>query len=151
MKAGVTVTSTVDIGDLARRLTDAERKVFVRWEKRILDRIKLEWRGWQYKGRRDGAPVNVSLSTWTSRVQTTDGAVLIVENLIGYAGYVHRAGDTTLVVKTLTDEITAQDVPKMTADLKAEILKSLNTPKRRRKIAGGRSVATEDTTLTIEA
>lgn len=156
-RAGVTMSSTVDIGDIARRLNDAERRVFVRWERKILDRIKRKWRNWEYKGRPDGAPVNVSLSTWTSRVQTTTGAVLTVENLIGYAGYVHRAGLPSIaaggkgVVGELVDEINANDVPKMTADLRAEVLRNIATPRRRRQVAGGRSPATEDTTIRIEA
>ena len=146
--ADVEITTSIDFGDQGTRLSDEVRKVFERWEKKILEtRIKDKWEGWDYIGRPKNAPVNVSLKGWKSTLETNrNQAALTIVNQArdyrtgtrAYVAYVHRAGETTPEVDKIWDDIQSTDVPAMRADLTAAIGKALAAPKRRRKINPGR-------------
>jgi hypothetical protein len=154
--AAVSATTTIDFGDLQRRLTDAERKVLTKYRGIILDgTIKSRWIGWDYADRPEDAPRNVSLKAWKARIETTEGkAVLIIVNEAldwrkkqrTYAAYVHRAGDSTTEVDHIAADLQANTIPLMVADLTAAVAAEMTAPKRIRKLrarGGGTTVRRE--------
>lgn len=154
----VTVTSTVDLGDLGRRLADAERAVLVKYESAIMAMIKKRWRGWRYDGRPRGAPVNVSLAAWQSRIETTEGGRprLFIENRARsydtgdpYVSFVHKAGTVTPEVQLIRDELAASWVPRLRRDLAAAILAATTRPTGRKRLRGRGGGGTETMELDI--
>lgn len=139
--ADVTATTTIDLAGLAGRLLDAERKVLVRNERKVLGFIRDRWVGWLYKGRAKGAPRNVSFRAWKSTLQTTDTPYeLQVANEARsydsgkpYVAHVHRAGETRPEHLKLADAIEADLVPGMGAEFNEEIKKALE-PRPRKKL-----------------
>lgn len=158
-RASVTMTTSLDVGDLMRRLTDAERKVIVGHATIILKAIKKRWRGWEYDGRPKGAPVNVSLKAWQSTIQSTENPFRVeIANEAraykalgggaysvpapggpgdGYSAYVHRSGDSTPEVEYIAEEIRTKYAPAMKADLIAAIKATLDAPAQRKKLRRG--------------
>jgi hypothetical protein len=138
----VTVTSTIDFTGLQARLSDTERRVFVRHEKKILGRFKANWRGWRYEGRPASAPRNVSGRAWKSRIETTeDKARLFIFNLaeadgVRYAGHVHRSGTRTLEWTVIWASCQEDLIPAMVADLKREVAKTVGQRGAPKKLRG---------------
>lgn len=148
-RAECIVTTTIDFGDLRRRLMDAERRVFARHERKILSFVRSEWTGWEYKGRPAKAPRLVSHDAWKSEIQTTEGrAVLRVYNEArdyrgggAYAGFIHRAGRSPEDVEHVRvwARVRATLEPAMRQELTAEVHKNVDAAARPQRIRGGRS------------
>lgn len=149
MIADISVTSTFpDTPELARRLSDIERRVMTQFEGKMLDGYQDDWTGWQYKGRPDGAPRNVSMQAWKSRVQSTDqGAALIIENKArdyrtktrAYVAYVHRAGTQKLEHVVQMEKVQRLIFPELVKALAAAIADGHKKPGPTRKIRTGKS------------
>lgn len=150
----VAVTTTIDFGDLGRRLLDDERKVLKEYGDLVLRaEIKDRWQGWDYNDRPKSAPINVSLKGWKKRIETTEGrAVLIIINDAvdwrtkrhKYAAYVHRSGDATPEVEYIAEDLRTSVYPDMVRDLTEAVKRNLTAPKRKRTLRarGGGSVKT---------
>lgn len=134
----ISTTTTIDFGDLGRRLSSAERAVLVRHERRIMAKIRKRWRDWEYKNRPEGAPINVSLAAWKSRVESTEGGrpKLIIENHKSYVTHVHHAGVVKTEVSLIKVELDDVDVPLMRRDLSEAIAKAYEKPVGRKELGG---------------
>lgn len=151
--AAVEVISTVDLSSatVQRRLTDAERRVYTRWERKILDAFKTAWVGWLYQGRPAGAERNVSWKAWRSRIETTSiGDVkLVIENTEDYSSFVHRSGSNNIEWQRIWRGIEASLIPQLVADMQAEIIKALSVPSTPKKLGprGGGTTVVRGITL----
>ena len=140
--ASVVVTTTLDLSDIERRLTDAEFKVLHKHRKGVVDFIKGKWIGWQYKGRPPGAPRLVSRDAWTSTVSSVENkAAMTITNEATdrgkhYAGYVHRSGAVVEEWRVLWEQVKAQYLPVFRQELLAEVQRTLAV-KNPRRIPGG--------------
>lgn len=150
--ASITATTTIDFGDLQRRLADSERKILREYGAKITKGIRDDWQGWDYVGRRKGAPRNVSRKAWKWSVETAEGkAVLTLINEAkdwrtgtkSYVAYVHRAGDATPEFEHIAEDIRTQILPDMVRDLAAEVARNIGAPKQRKQLrarGGGTTV-----------
>lgn len=144
-KASVTITSTVDLASAAGQLLDDERRVMQAHEKKILDAVKAQWTGWVYAGRPPGAPRLVSHDAWRTTLQTTKPPyTMTLTNTARtakgelYAGFVHRAGTTTLEASQVVQPMIEQTYwPALVIDLDAAIKANLGKPRRAKQIRGG--------------
>jgi hypothetical protein len=147
----VEAISTADFGDFQRRLTDIERRVFVKHESRILKAFKRQWVGWLYLGRPPGDERNVSVNRWSSDIETTStsAVTLRILNTADYSGGVHRSGTPVIEWERIWAEVQATLIPVMIADLKREIERDLTTPKAPKKLGarGGPNTAVRRFTL----
>ena len=143
--ASISATTTIDFGDLGRRLADAERKILRQYGAKIVKGIRDDWQGFDYKGRRKGAPRNVSRKAWRWTVETAEGkAVLLIQNEAkdwrtgtkSYVAYVHRAGDKTPEFEHIAEDIQAETIPDMVRDLAAEVARDIGAPKVRKALRG---------------
>lgn len=149
-KASVEAISTVNFDNINRRLSDVERRVFVKHERRILNTFKKAWVGWLYKGRPIGAERNVSLKAWRSEIETTDGAhpVLRIINDKDYSGFVHRSGSNDLEWQVIWERVQLELIPPLVTDLKRAIEDELNKPSNPKKLGprgGGKTTRMEIT------
>lgn len=151
--ASFSATTTIDFGDLGRRLLDTERNVLREYGALIVKtEIRDRWQGWDYKGRPKGAPRNVSRKAWKWEIETTEGrAVLRIVNDAkdwrtkerSYSAYVHRSGDPTPEVTYIVQDIESAILPDMVRDLTAEVARNIGAPKQRKKLrarGGGTTV-----------
>lgn len=139
-------TNIPDLPELNRRLSDSARRVLVGYETQMLEQYQDGWVGWKYKGRPPGAPRNVSMQAWKTRVQSTrEGAALIVENNAKdwrtntktYAAFVKRkkgAQPEWLVFQKRTEETI---LPVLAQDLAKAVEESYDKPAPTRKIRTG--------------
>ena len=141
--ASISATTTIDFGDLGRRLADAERKILRQYGAKIVKGIRDDWQGWDYTGRRKGAPRNVSRKAWRWTVETAEGkAVLLIQNEAkdwrtgtkSYVAYVHRAGDATPEFEHIVGDIETSILPDMVRDLAEEVARNIGAPKQRKKL-----------------
>lgn len=162
-RADASLVSTIDIEGMIRRLDDAERAVLTRHQRAVLKFVRGTWDGWEYAGRPKGAKTGISQAAWAASVQSTERPFrLELVNQArgfealgggryrvlkpggagdGYAAYVHRAGSSKLEQDVLAEAIATDYIPKLKADLIAEIQRSLGQTKRkklRRGAAGPR-------------
>lgn len=152
MKIDVDVIATVDFSamtkDLNRRLNDAEREVFLRWQTDVQDFYQDRWTGWRYKGRPASAPRLVSFEGWHTEISTiAERTALTVVNdardyrtgTKAYVQHVHRAGSDRLEWEVVTDEFVADALPGMVTDLSRTIAQSLSrdTPPKRVRAGNG--------------
>lgn len=140
--ASVKITTTLDLSDIERKLTDAEFKVLHKHRKGVVDFIMSKWIGWRYKGRPPGAPRLVSHDAWTSTVSSVESkAAMTITNEATdrgkhYAGYVHRAGAVTEEWRVLWEQVKAHYLPLFQQELLAEVQRTL-VAKNPRRIPGG--------------
>lgn len=130
-------TSTVNLDkDVNRRIQDCNKRVFKRYETKILEAFKSAWTGWLYGG--SGGQRNVSLKAWGSKIEITDTnhIVMRVFNTEDYSSYVHRSGSTTPEWQVIWAKVEAQMIPALIADLQAEIIKTLSAPTSPKKLGG---------------
>lgn len=141
--ASISATTTIDFGDLQRRLLDSERKILRVYGAKIAKGIREDWKDWDYVGRPTSAPKNVSRKAWKWSVETTEGkAVLFLVNDAkdwrkgekSYSAYVHRAGDATPEFEYIVEDIQTQVLPDMIRDLTEEVARNIATPKQRKKL-----------------
>lgn len=147
MIGDLTATSTIPgLEEIQRRLSDAERAVFVQHEGLILAHYQDAWVGWQYEGRPAGAPRNVSQQAWRSKVQSDQrGAALIIENKArdwrhkarAYVGYIRRHKGAPLEWEVQADAVEQTLLPALIADLAAAVADGLEKPGQTRKIREG--------------
>ena len=158
MRAHVSITSTISFKGLGRRLLDAERDVLVRHEKRILTAIKKGWRDWEYDGRPDSAPVNVSLKAWQSTIDTRNGrAALMIRNEArdwrtgtrSYVAHVHRAGASVTEASVVLDMLVTTWIPKLKDALTKVIRKELTVKQRRRSLGDSKGGPRESLAVDI--
>lgn len=143
----VQVSTTLDLSDVIQRtLVASEVKVLHQYRDDVLDFVKSEWTGWEYKGRPPAAPRLVSQRKWTATVASTESnATLYVKNEATtpkgdyYVGYVHRAGSTVLEYEVVWDAAVVKFTRIFEAAMLAEIQRNLSTPSAPRKVPGGRS------------
>jgi hypothetical protein len=139
------VTTTVDLASAAGQLLDDERAVMQSHEKKILDAVKAQWTGWVYAGRPDTAPRLVSYDAWRTTLQTTKPPyTLTLFNTATtkkgelYAGYVHRAGTTTLEASQVVQPMIEQKYwPALVLDLDRAIKANIGKPRRLRRVRVG--------------
>lgn len=146
----VEAISTVNLDNINRRLSDVERRVFTKHERRILGAFKKAWVGWLYRGRPIGAERNVSLKAWRSQIETTDGArpVLRIINDKDYSGEVHRSGSTDIEWQVIWARVEAELIPPLIADLERAIAQELDKPSNPKKLGargGGKTTRLEIT------
>lgn len=144
MSADVRTTSTLDLTNLERQITAAERKVLRRFQSDALGLITDRWTGWRYRNRPDGAPRNVSLARWKGQTQVFDVAqvgVIITNDARSYdtgESYValveRRRGAGSEAVKVLA-EVEAKLWPATEEALIWEIAKNLK-PGKPKSLAG---------------
>jgi hypothetical protein len=142
MSFDVSMTTTIDIGDLVGMLLDSERKVLARHEKKILNEIKAIWTDWQYVGRPANAPRLVSHDAWKTELQSTvvPFSIVILNEARTYNGgkpyvtHVHRAGVTQPEWERLFERIVSDMIPPLRADLTAEILKNAGIKRPVKKV-----------------
>lgn len=141
--ADIQVTTNFDIGDLQRRLLDAERDVMTKHEDGILRHIKDTWTGWKYAGRPATAPINVSMKAWKTRIQTTEQpAQLIIENHArswdGGEPYVanikRRLRNKRTEAELLFEDLVRHWFPPLLDDLKETIAKTVAQPANPRRL-----------------
>lgn len=146
----VEVITTADFNNINRRLSDIERRVFTKHERRILGAFKKAWVGWLYRGRPVGAERNVSLKAWRSEIETTNGArpVLRIINDKDYSGDVHRSGSNDIEWQVIWARVENELIPPLIADLKRAIEDDLNKPTNPKKLGprgGGKTTRMEIT------
>lgn len=152
------LTTVPDLPEIQRRLTNAERSVFTKHEKILLDAVKKRWRDWNYQhaGPQYRNPAlhawDVSVKAWRSTNNTTIGSrpALLLINDIEYAGFVHRTGTAVIEWEAIWDDVWAQYGPALQADLKTAIEAALNAPgpvKRRGATGGGTTVRAGGTVI----
>lgn len=141
----VVVTDVPDAVETSRRLSNAERKVLLAYESKMLKATKDAWTGWEYKGRPEDAPRLVSHDAWRSETVSTKGnASIVIYNDAkswntgkSYVEYVHRVGQkgtpewervADLLEKTYADAL-VQDLAEAMAD-------ELTKPGPSRKLGG---------------
>ena len=150
MPADIVTSTTIDLTGIDRILLDSERRVLQSYGQRILRFIRGEWTGWKYAGRPARAPRNVSMRAWKRTLETTENrAVLHLRNEARgwnsgdpYVSHVRRAKGEPLEVDVVLNAVVSDFVPKMKADIIAEVQKNVSAPKRRRKL---RSLVSEKT------
>jgi hypothetical protein len=150
--ASVEATANFDVAtNLQRRLLDCERRVFKKWEDRVLKAFKDSWTGWLYIGRPASAQRDVSFKAWHSKIETTDAntVVLRIFNEADYSSFVHRSGSTVIEWQRIWADVQAQLLPGLVADLEAEIAKNLSAPVAPKKLGarGGGTTVMRGTSL----
>jgi hypothetical protein len=150
--ASVEASTNIDLGtSVQRRLLDCERRVFRKWEDRILQAFKAAWTGWLYIGRPASAQRDVSWKAWHSKIETADAntVVLRVFNTEDYSSFVHRSGSTVIEWQRIWADVQARMLPGLVADLEAEITKNLSAPVAPKKLGarGGGTTVTRGTSL----
>jgi len=150
--ASVEASTNIDVAtNLQRRLLDCERRVFRKWEDRILKAFKDAWTGWLYIGRPASAQRDVSFKAWHSKIETTDAntVALKIFNTEDYSSFVHRSGSTVIEWQRIFAEVQTQLLPGLVADLEAEIAKNLSAPVAPKKLGarGGGTTVMRGTSL----
>ena len=145
----VQTVQTVDTGNIQRRLTRDERRVWRTLASTLKSLYAREWTGWRYQGRPSDAPRNVSQAAWKVKIATTEAATLTVTNDArsynngqSYVANVHRAGSNTPEALVLQERIEAEILPPFLEDLATVIANNAALPTRpqRRRSTGGAQV-----------
>mgnify|MGYP003648950556 FL=1 len=144
-----------DASDLDRILTDTEAQVMQDHRKKMVQHIRKEWVGWQYKN----VPTDQrgrSGEAWHGYEQTTEGIrEIIIENKARtyrggkpYAGYVTRSGYSTPEWIFMRRTLLQSHVPALIEDLESTIDRSLDTPGPAKKVR--RNKSSDITRLSLE-
>ena len=141
--ADVVAISTVpDAAEIQRRLTNAERAVFARHERKFLQVMKKAWRDWNYEKfgpqyrNPTKHPWNVSLQEWRTTIETTSAGHLVL-NLINdsdYASFVHRTGTPVIEWERIWDGVQVALIPALVADMQAAMEAAINEPVAPKKL-----------------
>ena len=150
----VTMTSTLDLPALLRRLNEAELKIIRQAGDRIVRKIKANWVGWRYesapkdKRGRSRAGWRRTLTSNTEPVTLTihNGALDYYKSR-PYVQYVaRRKGATPEYVLAFAD-VTSIEVPALRAALTTAILGAMNEPGNPRRVRANRASDTVTRTL----
>jgi hypothetical protein len=151
----VSLTSTLDLPELARRLSAAELKILRDGGDSIVKKIKGRWVGWKY----ESAPKDKrgrSRAGWKRTLTSnTDPITLTISNDARdyykgdpYVEHVARKkGDTPEYVLAFED-VLSNDIPKLRDALTAAILAAMNEPAPARRVRPNRESETVSATLT---
>jgi hypothetical protein len=144
-----------DASDLDRILTDTEAQVMQDHRKKMVQHIRKNWVGWQYKN----VPTDQrgrSGEAWRGYEQTTEGIrEIIIENKARsyrgnkpYAGYVKRSGSHRVEWEIVRQKLLQSHVPALIEDLESTIDRSLDTPGPAKKVRRNKTSTT--TRLSLE-
>jgi hypothetical protein len=151
----VEITMGFDASDLDRILTDTEAQVMQDHRKKMVQHIRKNWVGWQYKN----VPTDQrgrSGAAWRGYEQTTEGIrEIIIENKARsyredkpYAGYVKRAGAHRVEWEIVRQKLLQSHLPALIEDLESSIDRSLDTPGPAKKVRRNKTSTT--TRLSLE-
>ena len=153
--SGVEVTLSVDLTGLLRRLTDAEVDILNTHADSTVDSIKTQWDNWAYANIPKDYQTGQSKVAWRrGRTQSTEGlrSVEIINDAEHkdktYAGYVHRAGSTTLELDVVMDAIVTPGIPALVQKLTDAVAAS-NVPAEPKKLRRGTPGPRKSSSLSV--
>lgn len=151
----VSMTSTLDLPELARRLSAAELKILRTGGDEIVRKIKGRWVGWKY----ESAPRDKrgrSRAGWKRTLTSnTDPITLTVFNDARdyykgdpYVEHVARSKGATPEYVIAFEDVLSSDVPALRDALTAAILAAMNEPAPARRVRANKASETVSATLT---
>lgn len=151
----VSMTSTLDLPALARRLNASELKILREGGDKIVRKIKARWVGWKY----ESAPKDKrgrSRAGWKRTLTSnTDPITLsIFDDARSYYGdkpyvqYVARSKGATPEYVLAFEDVLSADVPALRDALTAAILAAMNEPAPARRVRANKASETVTATLT---
>lgn len=151
----VTMTSTLDLPTIMRRLNAAELKIIREGGDRIVRKIKARWIGWRYesapkdKRGRSRAGWRRTLTSNTEPVTLTihNGALDYYRSK-PYVQYVARRQGATPEYALAFADVKSVEVPALRAALTTAILGALNEPGNPRRVRANKASDTVTRTLT---
>ena len=154
-RASVTLTTTLDLPTIARRLNDAELKILREGGDRIVRKIKARWVGWKY----ENAPPDKrgrSRAGWKRTVTSnTDPITLTIyddaKSYYGdefYVSFVKRRAGARPEAELAFEDVLAQDIPVLQAALAAAMLAAINEPAPPRRVRANKASAKVTETFT---
>lgn len=139
--ADVIIETTVDLPEWVRSMEDAVFDVLRAYEERILNTARERWTGWKYESRPAGAPRNVSRDAWSTRLETQEGAVLVLLNEArgyrsgeAYVKFVARSKGAAPEYLELFDELRNTYSEPMAQDLATAAVDAFHLPRRSKKM-----------------
>lgn len=150
-----TMTSTLDLPALERRLNAAELTIMRKGGDAIVRRIKARWVGWRY----ESAPPDKrgrSRAGWKRTLTSnTDPVTLTVSNDARsyysgspYVRHVARSKGATPEYVLAFADVQSVDIPALRAALTAAIVGAMNEPAPPRRVRANRASTTTTATLT---
>lgn len=150
----VSMTSTLDLPELARRLSAAELKILRTGGDQIVRKIKAGWTGWKY----ESAPADKrgrSRAGWKRTLTSnTDPITLTIFNdardYYGgkpYVEHVARSKGATPEYVIAFEDVLSSDVPALRDALTSAILAAMNEPAPARRVRANKASETVSATL----
>ncbi len=134
MSVTVTMTYTLDVPAITRRLRKDEREILTNYADEAVVAIKAKWTGWKYVGR-DPQSVGRSRAGWKRKVSATQPFSLQILNEARgyyngkpYVAYVARSKGAKPEWEVVMEDIIEPSVPRVEAQLRDAILANLSEP-----------------------
>lgn len=154
MSVQVTMTYTLDVPAITRRLRNDERQILTTYADEAVGAIKAKWTGWKYVGRNPQS-VGRSRAGWKRKISaTTPFTLQILNDARGYyngkpyVAYVARSKGATPEWLVVMQDIIEPTVPGLESKLRDAIVANLSEPGKPVTVRQNRASAVVRATFT---